>query len=101
VLNSPASDRAIALLCQHYGNLFTPGIPRCHWIAAGSPAMAFAAKLRLALVDIIPAALLCLDYDSLRPLNTVLTSLGLPALELLNRSPAVLIGMIQLAAIWS
>jgi len=26
-------------------------------------------------------------------LNTVLTSLGLPALELLNRSPAVLIGM--------
>jgi len=57
-----ASDRAIALLCSHYGVIvYSWDSP----LPAGLPSDGGAAMLSfVSLVDIIPAALLCLDYDS-------------------------------------
>lgn len=74
------------------------GFPVAYWIALLAPQRS---RNLLLLSFILPlwTSSLLRSYawiTILRPtglLNTVLTSLGLPALELLNRSPAVLIGM--------
>lgn len=74
------------------------GFPVAYWIALLAPQRS---RNLLLLSFILPlwTSSLLRSYAwiaILRPtglLNTVLTSLGLPALELLNRSPAVLIGM--------
>lgn len=74
------------------------GFPVAYWIAKLAPARS---RNLLLLGFVLPlwTSSLLRSYawiTILRPsglLNTILTSLGLPALELLNRSPAVLIGM--------
>jgi len=74
------------------------GFPVAYWIALLSP-QRWRNLLLLGFVLPLWTSSLLRSYawiTILRPtglLNTVLTSLGLPALELLNRSPAVLIGM--------
>lgn len=74
------------------------GFPVAYWIAQLAPQQ-WRNLLLLSFVLPLWTSSLLRSYawiTILRPtglLNTVLTSLGLPALELLNRSPAVLIGM--------
>lgn len=74
------------------------GFPVAYWIALLAP-QRWRNLLLLSFVLPLWTSSLLRSYawiTILRPtglLNTVLTSLGLPALELLNRSPAVLIGM--------
>lgn len=74
------------------------GFPVAYWIAQMTPAR-WRNLLLLGFILPLWTSSLLRSYawiTILRPtgvLNTVLTSIGLPALELLNRSPAVLIGM--------
>lgn len=74
------------------------GFPVAYWIAQMSPPR-WRNLLLLGFILPLWTSSLLRTYawiTILRPtgvLNTVLTSLGLPALELLNRTPAVLIGM--------
>ena len=74
------------------------GFPVAYWIAQMAPKR-WQNLLLLAFILPLWTSSLLRSYawiTILRPtgvLNTVLTSIGLPALELLNRSPAVLIGM--------
>ena len=74
------------------------GFPVAYWIAQMAPKR-WQNLLLLGFILPLWTSSLLRSYawiTILRPtgvLNTVLTSIGLPALELLNRSPAVLIGM--------